>query len=511
MSTEAIYPLPIFGGNTESSIEIAPEIVVEPKLPAETAFAITDSQLITEARQLTAKIYLKKGFVTADDIDESGAIKVSSDPYIGSSEYYIATNENSEIAATTRKIRFDAAKGEESFPVWLHKSEFYEDKVEHIESVGLDTCVEISALAKLSSKDPSGLSALHLYRSLIQDALRPDENGAPREKIFLMALSPRLHEQLSTYFDGAIKRIGPNLDYPGEEVVPAMFMPVEGMAELIDAANREDNPDAATHAFIADFVLSDGDAEIVRPEIVDALKRNGFDETMAKYLPPMVEEPGVEQATKVDRLKRAVLLGSAAVALVFQQGPTNEAVRSALTFNVFENTENALAAGGALAAITMAIEGGTSTLIAHGLHQEESAIKRIIQKFKRKSTPELDEDGNQIVKERTLGTKAGDLALAVSIGPGIAMTKRHLQEAQPSLKTDIRRGLGYSAVGAGLSGGIGYLVTGGIQHAETVGLETPAEYVAEYGADARTWVGLLGVIYGAKAIKRVSQKLRNNN
>jgi uncharacterized membrane protein len=88
------------------------------------------------------------------------------------------------------------------------------------------------------------------------------------------------------------------------------------------------------------------------------------------------------------------------------------------------------------------------------------------------------------------------------------MTKRHIEDNEPTLQNDIKRGLSYSAIGASVSGVIGYLVTGGIQHAEAIGLEKPAEYVIEYGTDMRFWTGVIAVIYGSKGIKKLVKNSR---
>lgn len=514
MALEEVYPLPFVRRPAEAVDCSVPQSTPEQiSLPASSALITDSPAVISEARQLTAEVYLRKGYITVDQIGADATISEEFDPYVTDSEYYVATNEASEIAATTRKIRFNADKGPDSFPVWKHRGLFDKDKVDLIEAAGLENCVEISALAKKSSKDKEGLGALRLYRTLIQEALEVKGEGEPKEKAFIMALRPKLYSKLTTYFDGAIKRIGPNLDYPGEEVVPAMMQPLEGMVEVIDAVSRADNPDAATHGFIADFVLSSPDKNIVHDELVEALKRNNMLDTLAKYVPATDQESSLEQtsAWKKNAL-RIGLVGATVGALIFEQGPGNEAVRTMAAFDVLDNTNSPLAAGGAVAALTMAIETGTGGLIALGLHEEKATIKKVLNRFKRKSAPELDEEGNIIEKEkeRTLATKAGDMALAVSVGPGIAMTKRHLQEAEPTMRKDMKRLLGYSAVGSALSGGIAYLVTGGVKHAEAVGLETPAEYVADYGADIRTWAGILGAIYGYKAVKNVARKLSKN-
>jgi hypothetical protein len=191
----------------------------------------------------------------------------------------------------------------------------------------------------------------------------------------------------------------------------------------------------------------------------------------------------------------AVAVGSVA----FEQSPGNEAVRVNLATQVLEATQNEYAVGAAVAGITMAIEGGASLLIASGLHQEQTnTLKRYLMSKKRfRKYMETDEDAeanNQLLQ------KVGNVGLALGVGPGIVMAKKHLKEKEPEFKRDVKRGLGWSALGATVSGGIGWLVGGGFQYAEKVGLETPAEYFVDYATDWKFWGILFAGGYGAKMI-----------
>lgn len=183
-----------------------------------------------------------------------------------------------------------------------------------------------------------------------------------------------------------------------------------------------------------------------------------------------------------------LIMGGALVALAFQQSPGNEAVRTAVALNVLENTKNEIAVGGVVAGLTMAIEGGTSTLIALGLNQEKTKLKQVIQKFRRKSAKDVTEAADD--KSATIN-KLTDIGITLGVGAGLVVVKRHILEEEPKLKTDIARGLGFSAIGAVVSGGIGYLVAGGVRHADKVGLERPAELFVDYATDWKFWTALI--------------------
>lgn len=475
-----------------------------PKI-VEGAYQIQDPEIIHLARQLTARSYLKSGFVNLDDIDSDGVIVPEADPYVDSSDYYIVANKDSQIVATTRKIRFTKTKGEDSFPVWRHKAVFDQDAVAEIESIGLKNCVEISALSKESELDTDKMAALRLYRSIVHDALiKNSAKGGSNEQVFLMASSPRLHTQLTALFDGGIRQIGPPLDYPGEEVIPATFHPEEGMVKVIEASNDPANPQADLHKFVADFILDGLSAEEAGPRITNALNENALVNTLANL--------AEDRSDSSENLKRKLKIGAFSLATIgiiaFEQLPTNESVRTMIAFDTLDKLDSAVLAGLAVGAATMAIESSASTAVAYGLnHESMGRVQAYIRarREKRLKGQELD---------RTKADAFADLTLAVSIGPAIAVAKRHYEDG-PGLKRDILRGLGYSAIGAALSAGIAYTVTGGAKHAEKIGLEKEADFAVNLLSDWKFWAAAMTLGYVTskfqKAVKPYLRKKGEDN
>lgn len=226
-----------------------------------------------------------------------------------------------------------------------------------------------------------------------------------------------------------------------------------------------------------------------------------------EYTEPAYSEDKQTEAKRGFRRKiaTAALTGGILVSVAFQQSPGNEAFRTAAAMEVLEETQDEIAVGGAVAGITMAIEGSTSALIALGLNQERGSVKRLIQRFKKKSAPNMG-DPEDDAKPSKMSSLA-NVGIALGVGPGIAVAKRHLEEAEPHIRKDMSRALGYSALGSAVSGGIGYLVAGGIKHADKVGLETPAEYFVDYATDWKFWTGLVVGGYALKTAKNKVQSL----
>lgn len=236
-----------------------------------------------------------------------------------------------------------------------------------------------------------------------------------------------------------------------------------------------------------------GVAEVVKEDTVVGISNETDESQQAKQ-------------SKVMRTLGAITVVSALASLGFEQSPANEALRTAVGANVLEDTGSALAVGGVVGGVTMGIEGGSSALIALGLHQEKDAVRRLVNRFKK----EADDDPIDVDKPKGPGKvadKVTDTGIALGIGAGLVVTKRHLQEAEPTLKKDLVTALGASAVVATVSGAIGYLAGGGINHAETVGLEEQAEFFIDYATDWKFWMGVVGVIQAGSWIKgRISKR-----
>lgn len=258
---------------------------------------IDDDAVIDAARQVVAAEYLKRKFVNPEEVVD-GVILPSSDPYVGHSEYYVDIKETpsrrrmgmrnrvsdtqdtdeARIAGTVRKIKFVPEKGAGSFPVLDKQHLLDPDAVDEIYRVGLENTVEISALVRDSRVDVDGMSALRLYRRAFQDSW----NNGNNEQLYIMACNPRLFENFTMIFNGAFRRIGPDLDYPGQEAIPAMINLREGALSLISSANNPKNPYKNLHRTVVDYFLSGADIDKVDEEILGALNEGGFQDTIAK-------------------------------------------------------------------------------------------------------------------------------------------------------------------------------------------------------------------------------------
>lgn len=291
--TESVY--------AEQSVDFSEE--VKP-INGIDSFLTHDTHLIDEARRLTAKSYLRRGFVTADQIDGSGTIAKENDPYADSSDYFVVLSDHGQVAATTRKIRYDAVKNDdEVFPVWKHKDIFDADLVADIEEIGLHNCVEISALSRDSKLSKDGMAPLKLYRALFQDALTRNVEEGSEEEIFLMAVRPALFEQFKTYFDGSVTQLGPEIDYPGEKVIPAYIKTKDGMVNLINQTINDANENAEIHKFVVDFLLDGVNYEDLDDEVIVALEEANMSDTLTNIGFPDDFEKNTEEESPDKSLK----------------------------------------------------------------------------------------------------------------------------------------------------------------------------------------------------------------
>lgn len=262
--------------------DYSPSPESEQKLEYE-CFVTEDPDLIRRARQLTAVRYLERGFINADQINSEGVIADEYDPHHHNSIYYVVTDKKTgDIIATSRKIHYDPEKGEKSFPLWEHKDELDLEYVKRVEAIGLEHCIEISKLVRNPNYPHDPRVTLLLYRRLFQDAWNHRDEGSDHaQAIFLMANSPQLHKTFKLLFGKAIKEIGPHLDYPGEEVVPAYFLARESSVTLIRSAAKPLYRLAGKHKEVVDFMLEGADPSMLDPAIIEELKRQKFYDSLA--------------------------------------------------------------------------------------------------------------------------------------------------------------------------------------------------------------------------------------
>lgn len=217
------------------------------------------------------------------------------------------------------------------------------------------------------------------------------------------------------------------------------------------------------------------------------------------------------------RIYNSAVVTAAGASLVFEQSPANEIIRVEAGLDVLQNTGSALAVGATVAAITVGIEGVSSGLIIAGLHAEGGLVQRFksrIQSSKDMSKEQIESSAKKSAFLGKVANFGADVAIALGLGAGLVTAKHHIADPDPTIKKDIKTSAKATAIVSGVSGAIGYLAGGGIANAEKVGLETPAQYVIDYGTDTKFWMGTLalgyGVSYSVKGIKRLRHKSQKN-
>lgn len=275
--------------------------------------ATQDPEMIYSARKLVADRYLNLGFVTSEDIVD-GVMSAEADPYAAHSTYYVVTDpKNGEIVATSRRIHYDPSSGEKSFPLLDHKDQIDESYLERIDALGIENCVEISSLVRNPAYRPDNQVTLQLYREMFQDAWA---SGSEGEKVFLMACKPKLFTRFKQLFDGSMQRIGPDIDYPGEKVVPAMFELLDGSVDLI-RKSKGVYPHRPIHRAVIRFMFEGADGSNYDRSILAALEYSNFDDITQKIngAPSIPEQSMSEKIShrKPEIIAAASLLGYTAL------------------------------------------------------------------------------------------------------------------------------------------------------------------------------------------------------
>ncbi len=227
----------------------------------------------------------------------------------------------------------------------------------------------------------------------------------------------------------------------------------------------------------------------------------------------VIDVPAFDERSRFSKFGNGILVGAAATSLILEQSPLNEAFRATVGLNVLQQTESAVAVGVVVFGVTAAIEMVPATLISLGLNANSESVDKLKARFSKKAEEEVTlsqtSDSASLLKKITDSSQ--DTAIALGVGAGLVTVRRHMADPDPSLSKDLKNSAGATGVVAGVSGFIGYLAAGGITHAEKVGLETPAEYVVDYGTDPLFWMSALGVGYGVYFAKKGFDKFRQRN
>lgn len=232
--------------------------------------------------------------------------------------------------------------------------------------------------------------------------------------------------------------------------------------------------------------------------------------------------PAAESArTWQRRLQNAAIAGAAATALAFELSPFNEVVRGTAAFSTLEAVDSNydfLAAGGVVGAVTLAVEMGTSALVAAGLERGDKVLRKFTSLMSRFRNADIEKDDAQDSSEETKSAKFANGALAMTIGSALVVTKEHLKNPKRTLRQNLQTGLESSAFVAGVSAVIGALATGGsvalgkvnVEIADhELSLQGPSEWFVERAVDWKFWLLVFGGLQAADLAKRGINRARN--
>lgn len=201
---------------------------------------------------------------------------------------------------------------------------------------------------------------------------------------------------------------------------------------------------------------------------------------------------------------------AAAAALVFEQSPANEMLRTNAAISMLQRTGSAVWVGVVVFAITVVIEFVAAFLITLGLHAQGGAVQRLKDRMIRKRAEKLVDLPGEEKRDsagRRIGRFGADVAVALALGAGLVTLRRHVTDPDPTMRGDLRVSFRATMIVAVVSGLIGYLLGGGLANAHRVGLERPAELIIEYGVNQWFWIGLLVVGYGIVLLVRLLKYL----
>jgi len=263
--------------------------------------------------------------------------------------------------------------------------------------------------------------------------------------------------------------------------------------------------EAKFHTDMAMDLISVGEKESARLYLDYHISKSREEYHAQRLLPP--EETEEVFRSGFDKFIGGLSVAAAAGALVFEQGPANEALRTKVALDVLTATSNEIAVGVATAALTYGIEFGSSALLALGAHKEGQRVEKLISKFKKDDKGKSEEEHN---KNSHFKENVTDAGIALGVGAAIVIARKRLVDPKRTLGEDLKTGAKASAVIAGVSGMIGYLAAGGIEHAKSVGLEKPAQYFVDYATDWKFWAGVLACVYAGSYIKEQVKRFRTS-
>jgi hypothetical protein len=270
-------------------------------------FSTDDPELILKARQLMARVYLQRDFVTRSEITEEGVLREDSDPYGSHSTYYVVVPKGQKsVLATVRIINYDPQKGESSFPVMKYRESFDARAREILASVDSANLVEVSALARDKHLAASGTAALMLYKRIFIDALYQHAHG---KKSLIMACNPTLFKNFGLLFGESFIRLGPDLPYPGQPASPAILSTEEATVNIARVSRDKKNPYRGVQEGVVKYFGAGANADLLSDEILSALETYGYGELLDKMKANDWNDVAQREKRALRILKRGAIMG----------------------------------------------------------------------------------------------------------------------------------------------------------------------------------------------------------
>lgn len=167
---------------------------------------LTDERLLSAAKQLHAGVYLHRGFVTIEDI-ENDIIHHEADPYQAHADYFgVIERSSGEVVSIARQITQHRAGT--YLPIFRHLE--LNKKYDHVDTSQI---VEISAFAKKKGVDRRVI--LLLFKAMLRHSIQKDH------RYWLLACDEYVYVRFKALFGSVIQQIGPSKFYMGSKVIPA--------------------------------------------------------------------------------------------------------------------------------------------------------------------------------------------------------------------------------------------------------------------------------------------------
>lgn len=174
---------------------------------------VEDGELLKKAKNLHTSIYVQKGFVSVDEIDQDGKISLKSDPHQNHSDYFAIVDKTSgNVLATARQIK--AIGGHHDLPI-MDKAKLRRRHKKKLSKKPHEKMIEISGLAK--DTGVASAAVIELYKAMW---LHSEKQG---HNYWLMACDVKLYPKLRVLFGRSIHRIGRRTKYKGGDVIPCVL------------------------------------------------------------------------------------------------------------------------------------------------------------------------------------------------------------------------------------------------------------------------------------------------